>query len=273
MNYKIIASDLDGTLLYDVVSVSEENYKAIAEYNKMGGQLVPASGRCFYEMPKELIDCPDIRYYISSNGSVITDTGTCERDEVLISSQKFAEVKKLLDSYETFLNIHCDGYGLMLEETDDWELARSYNMNIYYYQHYHHNSLKIKKWEDAVRDGKGVEMIAVFFRHQSELDECVKKLNEIGGVIATSSTDFNVEIIAKGASKGDGIRRLAKKLGVSTDEIIGVGDSRNDMALLEGVGLPLAVLNAADVLKQKAKKVICHHQEHVVRYILDNFIE
>ena len=87
MNYKIIASDLDGTLLYDVVSVSEENYKAIAEYNKMGGQLVPASGRCFYEMPKALIDCPDVRYYISSNGAVITDTKTGERDEVLISRQ------------------------------------------------------------------------------------------------------------------------------------------------------------------------------------------
>ena len=113
-------------------------------------------------------------------------------------------------------------------------------------------------------------MVAVFFKHQNELDECVEKINALGGLISTSSTDFNVEIIAKGASKGDGIRRLAKMLDISTDEIIGVGDSRNDIALLEAVGLPLAVSNAADVLKEKAEAVICHHTEHVVKYILEN---
>lgn len=268
MNYDIIASDLDGTLLMNVTDVSDENYRAIAEYKKMGGHVVPASGRCFYEMPKALRECEDIRYYISSNGAVITDTETGARNEVLISDGKFKEVKALLDSYDTYLNLHVGGYGFILEDTDSWELAKTYNLNTYYYQHYHDNSKKVASWDEALTYGNGVEMIAVFFKSQEALDECVSRLNALGGVIATSSTDFNVEIIAEGASKGDGVRRLAGMLGISTDKIIGVGDSPNDIALLEGVGLPLAVSNADEVLKEKAKMVICHHTEHIIRYIL-----
>jgi Cof subfamily protein (haloacid dehalogenase superfamily) len=271
MNYKIIATDLDGTLLQDVFSVSDENYKAIEKYTAMGGLVVPASGRCFYEMPQALRDCPDIRYYISSNGSVITDSVTGENDEVLISDEKFEELKRLLGEYETCLNIHYCGKSFMLAENDTEERASYYNLNRYYYQHFHENSEKLQGFEGAFSGG--VEMVAVFFKYQRDLDECVERLNALGGVIATSSTDFNVEIIAKGASKGDGIRRLAKKLGVSTEQIIGVGDSPNDIALLGGAGLALAVENADEILKDKAEKIICHHTEHVIKYILENIIE
>ena len=273
MNYKLIASDLDGTLLHDVFSVSETNYAAITEYAKLGGYVVPTSGRCFYEIPSELRDYKDIRYCISSNGSVITDTFTNERDEVLINNELFDRIMELTGQYETFHTIHFDGYGYMLAKNDSQEISEYYNLNKYYYMHYHAKCLKLDTWDGAFSHGKGVEMVSVFFRSQNELDECVKKLTAIGGLVVTSSADFNIEIIAEGASKGDGVRRLAKKLGLSTDEVIGVGDSRNDLALLAGVGMPLAVSNATDVLKEKAKIVICSHREHIIRYILDNIIE
>lgn len=273
MNYKIIASDLDGTLLHDVFTVSEENYKAIAEYKDMGGQVVPTSGRCFYEIPTELIECEDVRYYISSNGSVITDSETGERDEVLISNELFDKIMALTFEYETYHTVHFEGHGYMLAKNDSEEMGKYYNLNKYYYMHYHEKCRKLDKWDGAFSHGHGVEMVSVFFREQKELDECVERLKALGSLVVTSSADFNIEIISEGASKGDGVRRLAKKLGISTDEIIGVGDSRNDMALLDGVGMPLAVSNAAQVLKEKAARVICSHKEHIVRYILDNLVK
>jgi len=273
MNYKLIASDLDGTLLYDISSVSEENYRAIAEYKKMGGHFVPASGRCFYEIPQELRECEDIRYYISSNGAVVTDTATGELDEVLIPNETFDKIMELMSEYEIYHTVHFEGCAYMLAENDSEEKARYYNVNKYYYIHFHENCRKLENLDGKFSQGRGVEMLSVFFKSQAELDECVKKLNALGGLVVTSSTDFNLEIIAEGASKGDGVRRLAKKLGISTSEAIGVGDSRNDMALLDGVGMPLAVSNAKDVLKAKAKKIICSNKEHIARYILDNLIK
>ena len=273
MNYKMIATDLDGTLLYDVFTVSEENFKAISEYNNMGGTVVPTSGRCYFQIIPEIRECKDIKYCISSNGAVVTDVSTGERDEVLIPDEKFKKIIELIARYETFNTVHSQGYGFMLKKNDDWGRASYYNLNEYYYAHYHKWCKKLDSWNEDVFGDKGVEMVSVFFKSQNELDKCAAELEALGELVLTSSADFNIEIVSKGASKGDGIRRLAKKLGISTEEVIGVGDSRNDIALLEGAGLPLAVSNAADILKAKAAKVICSNKEHIIKYILENIIE
>lgn len=272
MNYKMIASDLDGTLLYDVFSVSNENMEAIKKFDDMGGYVVPTSGRCFFEILPEIRECKSIRYCISSNGAVITDLVTGEREEVGIVSELLRTVVDTVSEYETHIALHYNGTGYIDAETDNEEKAEYYNVNKYYYIHYHKWCEKIENLRSFCKSGIDAEMLSVFFRKQSELDECVKRLKDIGGLIVTSSADFNIEIIAEGATKGDGVRRLAKRLGIDISEVIGVGDSRNDISLLEAVGLPLAVENASEELKQKAKKVICHHTQNVIPYIVENFV-
>lgn len=273
MKYKMIASDLDGTLLYDLHSVSAENYRAISEYKKTGGEFVPTTGRCFYQIPERLRKCDDIRFYISSNGAVVTDKLTGELDEQLISNELFEKIKKITYEYETLLAVHSEGYGYMLKKDDSNERANCLNLSSYFYEHLHETCRKVDDWEKSFTHKRGIEMIVAFFRYRSDLEKCVKRLNELGGLVVTSSENFNIEIIAEGASKGNGIRRLAKRLGLSVEEIIGVGDSPNDISLLNGVGLPLAVSNAADELKAIADRVICSHKEHIVRYISDNIIK
>ncbi len=273
MNYKMIASDLDGTLLHDVFSVSPENMSAISEYNAMGGVLVPTTGRCYFEIPQELRESPDIRYIISSNGAVITDQRTNERDCVSIPANLFLNLLDILDDYECFFNLANEGRGYIDPELDDADLTASYNVHPYYFMHYHNKCVKPADFRTFLRSGLSPDMLSVFFRHAHEMAECEKRLQALGGLSLTSSIDFNVEIIAEGAKKGDAVSRLAKKLGIEKNEIIGVGDSENDLSLLAATGLPLAVKNARDALKQKADRIICSHTEHIVRYILDNIIE
>ena len=272
MNYKMIVSDLDGTLLYDVFTVSKENLAAIERYKDMGGLTVPASGRCFYEIIPELRNCKDIRYCISSNGAVITDLATGERDTVCISKELLDSLLDIISDYETYFSMHCDGDGFIDSNNDNEERAQYYNVNRHYYVHYKRWSKKVPNLAQACRGKDGVEMASIFFRYQSELDECVKRLEALGGLVITSSADFNIEIIAEGASKGDGVRRLSKRLGIEKDEIIAVGDSPNDLTLLGAAGKPLAVSNAVDLLKERAEQVICSNREHIVEYILKNFI-
>ncbi len=273
MNYKLIATDLDGTLLYDVFTVSRENFEAIAEYAAEGGYVVPTSGRCFLEIIPELRECKDIRYCISSNGAVITDLVTGERDEVALSNKLFGDIMEITREYETYHTVHHRDKGYMLAENDSEEKAFYYNLNEHYFAHYHKWCVKLDNLESLYKNGLEAEMVSVFFKKQEQLDECAKRLEKLGGLVITSSAPFNIEIVAEGASKGDGIARLAKKLEISKGEIIGVGDSRNDLAMFEGVGLLLAVSNAVDELKDKAARVICHHRDHIVKYILDNIIE
>ena len=71
--YKIVASDLDGTLLNKDQTVSEENLCAISEMNRLGVEFVPTTGRGMNEIDRSLINSPDIRYIITSNGAVLFD--------------------------------------------------------------------------------------------------------------------------------------------------------------------------------------------------------
>ena len=71
--YKIVASDLDGTLLNKEQIISEENLQAISEMPSLGVEFVPTTGRSMNEIDPLLISSPDIRYIITSNGAVVYD--------------------------------------------------------------------------------------------------------------------------------------------------------------------------------------------------------
>ncbi len=270
MNYKMIASDLDGTLLYDLTTVSPENYAAISEYTAKDGLLVPTTGRCLYEIPEALRKCPDIRYIISSGGAAITDLKTGKNDSLSIAPACFAEVVKILQDYTCFLSFHHAGYGYMDASQDDESVIEDFCVHPYYFMHYHETCQKVDY--KTFLQGLSPDMFSVFFRHDSELDECQKRLEALGGLTTTSSAPHNIEVVAEGVSKGNTVRRLAKKLNIDINEVIGVGDSENDLSMLGVVGLPLAVENACDALKEKAARVICSNKEHIMRYILDNII-
>ena len=72
MPVKLIASDMDGTLLMDDhVTISERNLRAIKEAIRRGIHFVPASGRMLTFLPQALVDIPEIRYAITSNGAAV----------------------------------------------------------------------------------------------------------------------------------------------------------------------------------------------------------
>ena len=73
MEIKLIATDLDGTFLYDDKTVPEENLKAFAECAARGIEVVPATGRIIRGIPEELRNLPGVRYIIATNGAIIID--------------------------------------------------------------------------------------------------------------------------------------------------------------------------------------------------------
>ncbi len=272
MNYNIIATDLDGTLLYDLTTVSLENYSAIAEYTARGGLVVPATGRSYSEIPRELRECPNIRYLISSGGGVITDRRTGEVTHWPIPCDRFTAMIAILKDYECFFTLHYDRKGYMNTAQDDEAVAATYHVPPYYFFHYHNTCLKTD-FDTFLKEPLSPDMFGIFFRHEEEMTECIERFRALGGLTITSSAPYNIEVVAEGVSKGEAIRYLTKMLEKKISEVIGVGDSENDLSMLSAVGLPLAVSNAGEPLKKKAEKVICSHKEHIIRYILDNIIE
>lgn len=88
----------------------------------------------------------------------------------------------------------------------------------------------------------------------------------------TSSFDHNLEIGGATTSKADALRQMGKLLGISTDEMMAVGDSPNDMAMLSVAGMPVAVGNAKPEVKEIAKYVAPSNNDDGVADAVNRFV-
>lgn len=271
MNYKIISSDLDGTLLNNQMRVSEENRLAVKQYTDMGGVFVPNSGRSFGEMSSEVKDLPGVRYVISSDGADIYDKQTGEHISLCMTKEEAGLVFDVLADYETFVTVHYHGESYLDAERFDRATMDYHNVNRYFREHFEMTNLPTKDFEAFCRGMEEVEMICAFFRSGEEMAACRERLVALGLVVAASAS-YNVEIFSRRAGKGNALLRLAEHLGVAREDTIAMGDSSNDASMVEAAGLGLAMENATASLKQVADGVICRNEDHVMPYLLKHYI-
>ena len=272
-NYKIVASDLDGTLLNKKQVVSEENFCAIMEINRLGVEFVPTTGRAMNEIDLSLINSPDIRYIITSNGAVAFDKSIGK--PILtryISKNAVSLIFEAIRPYNVFLLVHVGGKTYFDKNKYNSEFMNICGVGEYY-------GYIIGKYAEAVEDFESfllssdeVELMCLFF----ELDEGIRSCNQIlencGMLGAASPRIKYLEIYSSDAGKGNTLVALAEKLDVNIADVIAVGDSDNDFTMIEQAGLGLAVANACDALKEIADQTICDNSEHIAKYVLENFI-
>ena len=271
--YKLVCSDLDGTLLRRDMTVSEENKKAIREMAERGVAFVASSGRAHSGLAEDVVNCEEIRYLISSNGAVIYDK--VQKENIVTNYMPQEAAKKMFSvvtEYDVQIFTHSDGY---MHVSDKLVADRNYdyyNINSYYSGFIDETGVRVESTVDFAIKAGNLEMITVFFHSQEELDECVEKILALGDYKVVSSCAFNIEIFYKESGKGASLRALAEKLGIDISETIAVGDSTNDGPMIEAAGLGLATKNAFPELKKIANEVICHYNDHVADYILKHYI-
>ena len=274
LNYKIIASDLDGTLLKDDKTISQENLDAIKKFAEMGGIFVPTTGRCIGELPPYLINNPHIRYVICSDGTGIYDNATEKCDLDVMPHDVLMRALDVILDYDVHMVLHYDNvaYSDTSKQLFAGEQMERFGKLYPLIDYFTHTTLKpnFREFCDSVN---GAELLFTFFWDRSQISECTKRLEEIGEFNILCSADSSIEIIRKTSGKGLALLRLADMLGIDRSETIGVGDNTNDSDLISRAGLGLAMGNAVDALKAIADRVICTNEEHNVDYILKNIIK
>ena len=271
--YKLVCSDLDGTLLRRDMTVSEENKRAIKKMSELGVAFVASSGRAHTGLAEDVVNCDEIRYLISSNGAVIYDKVQKKNIVTNYMPDKVAEkMFSVVTKYDTEIFVHCNG---IMHVNDRLVAERDYdhyNINSYYSGFIEETGTRVESTPEFAMETGNLEMITAFFHSQDELDECVEKILAIGDYKVVSSCAFNIEIFYKKSGKGASLRALAEHLGIDISETISVGDSTNDGPMIEAAGLGLATENAFPELKKIADEVICHYNDHVADYILKHYI-
>lgn len=273
-SYKIIATDLDGTLLNTQKEISPENLRAIDAMTEMGVYIVPSSGRTLSEIPDCVRNIPSARYIIHSDGAVIYDNK--DRKAVDTRNMKGENARRALDlfySYESLLTVRANGILYVDADEQREDIYDSYRMPRSYQPAMLYLAVPVKGFKKFCYGLDEIEMICTFFKYDEDLEECRERLRADGayGVAATEVT--NIELFDKEAGKGNALWRLADLLGVDRSATIAVGDNVNDLDNLSHAGLALAMENAIDEVKRVSHRTVCHNDAHVMQYILENILK
>ena len=271
--YKIVASDLDGTLLNKEQTVSEENLHAIAQMNSLGVEFVPTTGRGMNEIDPLIINSPDIRYIIASNGAVVFDKSI---EKMILTRYISKDTVRLtletLRSYNVFIVVHEGGKTYYDKHKYNPEFLSLCSVDPYY-------GYIIGQFAEGIEDFEGfllasgeVELICLFFELDEGVHSCKQIFDNCGKLCAASPSTNYLEVYSSDAGKGKTLAAFAEKLGVDIADVIAVGDSNNDFTMIEKAGLSLAVANACNALKELADQTICDNSEHIAKYVLENYI-
>lgn len=265
--YKLIALDMDGTLLNDDKKVSEKTKEALRKAKELGVYVVLASGRPIDGLLKfleELDLLGEDDYVLSYNGCLVQKTKSREAVcEVTIKGSDLKYLKELAD--EAGLNIHAFSKekGLITPKENKYTSYEAKQNFINFY----------------IDDFKGIkdndEIIKVMMIDEPEiLDEGIRKLpKEIyEKYTVAKSTPFFLEFLNKESSKGVGIKLLAEHLGIKKEEVIAVGDEMNDFSMIEYAGLGVAMGNACDKIKEIANYVTDTNNDDGVAKVIEEFI-
>ncbi|WP_112365164.1 Cof-type HAD-IIB family hydrolase [Sarcina ventriculi] len=257
MEYKMICIDMDGTLLNSKHEVSERNKKAIKEAIEKGIVVAITTGRIF-KSAKIYADLLGIETpIVASNGGFIKEQ---DKEEIIYKSALTYDQLKVIDSIikKHNLNVYYNLYnGIILEKT--------LNENHAYKQ----TNRKAKRNEDKITILENVDVDKAFKENEGDilkaicienenidaLNRAKKELREIEGLEVVSSWSNNFEVMPKGTCKWSGIKQLAKILGIKENEIICIGDSENDLSMIQNAGFGIAMGNARKDVKEAAKYI------------------
>lgn len=271
MGYKLVASDLDGTLFNKSGEISEENYNAIKTMHERGFHFVPTSGRSFDEMPKVLKDNPYIRYYIGSDGATIYDKQTDTTHSLALPKELGHFILDKLYKYPVNMMLHADNKSYVDADMHDADIYRTYNYSESWIRFAFETNIPVKNFKEFTYS-KDVELFCIFFKNYDELLECKEFFTKHPDLLVAQSHKYNLEVFWKNAGKGNAVLKLAEILGIDKKDTIAVGDSTNDLTMIEAAGLGLAMENAVSELKSIADTIICNNEQHSAKYILENYL-
>lgn len=270
MKYKMFVSDLDGTLLDDKKQISKENIKAIKALEEKGIKFVVATGRTKYFLG-DFLDIIDYKMpLITSNGSVVTSMS----GEVLFAEEISAEIARdIIDitrEHQIEFIIHTlDG---IVGEKDEGTMAflKKYNSKMD-----KSNRVPLFLNEDLYDDLEEYGILKLSTRDKDPnklriFRQAIKHYTDQTN--AVFSEDVILDITSKQASKGMAVMRLAKKYNIKPEEIVTIGDSENDLSMLEVCGLPLTLENGSDLIKKAAKHITKDCNDSGVADAINRFV-
>ena len=275
--YRLLALDIDGTVVNSRHELGPQTQQAILRAKAAGVEIVLATGRR-YSRVLPLVESLDISVpVITASGALIKDPSG--HRTLFCAEFDTAALGQMLST------IHARGYDPVVysdtfHEGFDYYCLRTEVQQPELAEFLARNAGFERLWPELLsRPPAGVFAGFAMGTRQQMLDleaDLQEKLGEHLYVHVLRSpryTGFMCEIAPAGVSKWAGVLRLAGDWGISAEEICAVGDDVNDIPMIEGAGLGVAMANAVDEVKAAADRICPSNDDDglvdVVRWILE----
>lgn len=265
--YKLIAVDMDGTLLKEDKTISNATIKAINKARAKGVKVVLASGRPIEGLERYLDELNLVSpedYVLSYNGALVQNTAT--KEVISRTVLKGSDLHYLYNiSKELGVNIHSFSTkeGLITPKMSKYTEVEAEINGI---------EVKVTDFEPISNEEEMVKIMMIDEPEvlQAAVDKMPKEVYEKYTVVR--SAPYFLEFLNKAANKGEGVRALAENLGLTKEQVICIGDAGNDLHMIQFAGLGVAMGNAFEEIKEIADYVTKSNEEDGVAHVIEKFV-
>lgn len=287
--YKLVAIDLDGTMLNQYGMITENTKNIIKKTIQKGTDVIIASGRPIDSIQTIAKEIGSEKYFIAGNGALIYDI---QKNEIIydkfLPKEKVLEIIKICEENSISYNVY----------TDKTILATALKYNVLYYQK---ENLKkeeskqtkisiIENMYEYVKNKKEEKFLKMTIcdDNQTVFQSIIRKLRQIDGIevldvshmsrktIKQGTEEITIEyyyteITMQNVDKWDALEYLIKKLNIKKEEVMAIGDNVNDKKMIQEAGLGVAMEGSTPVVTQIADYITASNNEEGVAKVLEKF--
>ena len=287
--YKLVAVDLDGTLLNQYGEVTQNSKEVIKNTINCGTDVIIASGRPIDSIKAIAKEIGSNKYFIAGNGAIVYDI---QKDEIIydkfLPKDKLLEIIKICEENSISYNVY----------TEEAIIANALKYNVLYYQKENLKKEESKKTKisiveniyDYVKNEKDNTYLKMTICDNSKtiFQSIIRKLRQIDGIEVLDVSHMSrktikqgteeiiveyyyTEITVQNVDKWSAIEFLMEKLNLKKEEIIAIGDNINDKKMIENAGLGIAMQGSHPEVIQVADYVTTSNSDEGVAKALQKY--
>ncbi|MDE6356056.1 MAG: Cof-type HAD-IIB family hydrolase [Clostridia bacterium] len=268
LNYRLIASDFDGTLIDDNQQISQKVRAAISDYVACGGVFCVCTGRMLRSILPQTRDLGLKGLVIACQGTVIADI---ESGKIIkfggMKYEDVAHICRTLEELNQPINVYC-GDALYTNIPKDNPYLQTYERIVCVEAEYSGNKIS----EFIAENKLFCQKVAVLVAPNEREALYIKLVKLLGNKFdVTCSASVLIEISPLGDNKGEAVKFLAGHYGIPIEKTIAMGDNLNDLSMIKAAGLGVAVANATDKLKEAADFISISNNDGAAAQIIEKF--
>ena len=288
--YKLVAIDLDGTMLNQYGIITERTKKAISKAQEKGVEVMIASGRAITSVKRFSKEINSNKYFISGNGAITYDIKNNKiLYENILSKTKALKIIKICEENSIYYNVY----------TENGIIAKNLSYNtLYYYkdnltkpdENRTHINIVENVYDYFEQREEKILKIMICDEHKTVFNSIVRKLKELSEIevlevshmsrkIIKQGTDeialeyFYTEVSAKDVDKWNALEEIIGLMNISKEEVVTIGDNANDLKMITNAGLGVAMGESAPYVKQSADIIAPTNDEDGVAIILNKIFD